>query len=98
MLLSAGRSKRRKTLQHGPGLRPRLRGVERSESIVELVGREAAVGHVLAEDLRDQLSIRVADAKASGIRLWLFGNDGRGGRRARRLTERLFPSRDRLGL
>ena len=45
------------------------RRVEPSESIVELIGREATVGHVLAEDLRDQVSIGVADAKVAGARL-----------------------------
>jgi len=69
MVLSAGRSERRKTGEHSPGLRPGLRRVEPSESIVELIGREATVGHVLAEDLRDQVSIGVADAKVAGARL-----------------------------
>src|SRR5690348_5638583 len=97
MILSVGRSQRRKTDQNRPGLRPGLRLVERSESIVELVRRQAAVGHVLAEDLRDQLSICIAYAKVARVRLTLVCS-GHGRRRSRRQTERLLPSRDRLGV
>ena len=82
MLLPGGRHERRKAGERTPGLLAGLRGVQSPEPIVELVGREATFGHVLAENLRDQLSIGITDAKVACVRLSL-GATGHRRRRGR---------------
>lgn len=97
MPLPAGRSERRKTGEHRPCLHTRLRLVKRSEPIFELVGRETAVGHVLAEDLRDPISIGVTGAEVARVRLARVANRC-GRRRGRGQTQRLLAPRDSLGV
>jgi hypothetical protein len=93
-LRSRGRNERRQPGERRPGLVATPRLVECSEPIVELIDSEAAVGHMPAEDLRDQLSIRVANPEVVRIRLSRVGRWQRQ-RRTWRQTERLLASRDR---
>ena len=95
-MVPTGGSERGKAGERRTCLRARLRRVQRPEAVFELVGGEAAVGHVLAEDLRDQMSIGVTDAEAARVGLGRIAH-GCGRRRGQGQTQRRLASRAALG-
>jgi hypothetical protein len=64
-----GQVKRWQTGHDRRRLRARAGRQELTDALIELVGRQPALGHMFAEDGRDLISVSVADQQPSRIRV-----------------------------